>query len=337
MALMYPSIVQAQEVFYGIKKQVFGKIWYGQTLRGLVDPFEIFFWSEQKHGSLVIFECLHALKNGLSIMKHLCAWKECQGPVGLYGGLRPSPITIVTLKHMIGKDLAKGQLVKVNLVDAALCTGLDINHVVTSISALVSKILAKLVKKTAKKGLKFHKIVLETNQTIMKTFLYIALALTVMVGCKNTNESQESVVAEAPLEAAPSYESYGDVITAEGALNSQAMTELYAALTPGDTVDAKFSGAVNSVCQMKGCWMRLDLGGNESFVKFKDYAFFVPKDLSQTDAIVAGKAFVALTTVEDLKHFAEDAGKDQSEIDAITQPELSYSFLAHGVLIPESH
>ena len=87
---------------------------------------------------------------------------------------------------------------------------------------------------------------------------------------------------------------------------------------------------------MKGCWMRLALGDDESFVKFKDYGFFVPKDLSETDAIVAGRAYVALTTVEELKHFAEDAGKEQSEIEAITEPELSYSFMAHGVLVPES-
>ncbi|MDC0637291.1 MAG: DUF4920 domain-containing protein [Flavobacteriaceae bacterium] len=171
---------------------------------------------------------------------------------------------------------------------------------------------------------------------MMKNLWYISLALAVFLSCKNTTDTQESVEDQTVTQTTPGYESYGEVISAEGALNSEEMAALYATLKPGDTVDTKFSGAVNSVCQMKGCWMRLALGDDESFVKFKDYGFFVPKDLSETDAIVAGRAYVALTTVEELKHFAEDAGKEQSEIEAITEPELSYSFMAHGVLVPES-
>ena len=44
------------------------------------------------------------------------------------------------------------------------------------------------------------------------------------------------------------------------------------------TVKAK----VNAVCQVKGCWMTLvdDDPGDEIFVKFKDYGFFMPLDLS---------------------------------------------------------
>ena len=81
--------------------------------------------------------------------------------------------------------------------------------------------------------------------------------------------------------------------------------------------------------------MRLDMGDNESFVKFKDYAFFMPKDIAGQEVIVDGKAFVEQTSVEDLKHFAKDAGKSQDEIDAITEPKLTLSFLSSGVLIPE--
>ena len=34
-----------------------------------------------------------------------------------------------------------------------------------------------------------------------------------------------------------------------------------------------------------------------------------------------------------LKHYAEDAGKSQKEIDKITKPEYKISFIADGVII----
>ena len=51
------------------------------------------------------------------------------------------------------------------------------------------------------------------------------------------------------------------------------------------------------------------------------------------DVIMAGRAFYDTTTVDMLQHFAEDAGKPQEEIDAITEPELALSFEATGVII----
>ncbi|RLD29752.1 MAG: DUF4920 domain-containing protein, partial [Bacteroidetes bacterium] len=73
-----------------------------------------------------------------------------------------------------------------------------------------------------------------------------------------------------------------------------------------------------------------------SLVKFKDYGFFMPKDIAGQEVIVQGKAFVELTSIEDLKHMAEDAGKSQKEIDAITDTEISYSFISEGVLLVEN-
>lgn len=93
---------------------------------------------------------------------------------------------------------------------------------------------------------------------------------------------------------------------------------------------------VNNVCQMKGCWMTLDMGnGQEVMVRFKDYGFFVPIDVAGKTAVVAGRAYVDTVSVETLRHYAEDAGKPQAEIDAITQPEERVSFIADGVIIKE--
>ncbi len=170
----------------------------------------------------------------------------------------------------------------------------------------------------------------------MKKILYLSMIVAVLFACKNNNEENTEVAEnQNEMETQDAYTSFGEKINDEGVLSKDEMMEKYQGMKLGDTVDVKFTSEVNSVCQNKGCWMRLNMGDKESFVRFKDYGFFMPKDIAGQDVIVAGKAFVEETSVEDLKHFAEDAGKTQEEIDAITEPELSLSFLSHGVLIPE--
>lgn len=169
----------------------------------------------------------------------------------------------------------------------------------------------------------------------MKKIVLIALLALSFGACKdsgNQSDNQQNQQAEATQD----YVSFGAEITADDAVDAEAMMALYADLKQGDTIAAKFQAPVNSVCKMKGCWMRLAVGEQEAFVKFKDYGFFVPKYLSEVEVIVSGKAYVSQTSVEDLKHFAQDAGKSQEEIDAITEPELSLDFMADGVLVPAS-
>jgi len=111
------------------------------------------------------------------------------------------------------------------------------------------------------------------------------------------------------------------------------MLDKYETLEENDTINVTFKAPINSVCAKKGCWMRLDMGnGKESMVRFKDYGFFMPLD-AKGNVIVNGKAFVSKTSVEDLKHYAKDAGKTDAEIAAITKPEVTYSFVADGVLL----
>lgn len=104
----------------------------------------------------------------------------------------------------------------------------------------------------------------------------------------------------------------------------------------GDTTQVKYTAIVEEVCQSKGCWMKLRLeDGTQAMVKFKDYAFFMPKDIAGKEVIVDGKAFVEEMSVEDQRHFAEDAGKSAEEIAAITLPKKTYSIEAAGVLIKQ--
>ena len=59
----------------------------------------------------------------------------------------------------------------------------------------------------------------------------------------------------------------------------------------------------------------------------------MPLDANGKEVIVAGKAFVQMTSVEELQHYAEDAGKSKEEIAKITAPKKEFAFEANGVLL----
>ena len=159
-----------------------------------------------------------------------------------------------------------------------------------------------------------------------KIFIFLVFAIATL-SC-NSNKSQVNTLDVA------GYDSFGQKISADKAITSSELNSKYSKLKIGDTIDVKFKSTIKEVCQNKGCWMKLDLGENkEAFVKFKDYAFFMPKDSKNDEVILHGKAFVSQESVEDQKHYAGDAGKSQTEIDAIVAPKTIYSFTADGVLI----
>ena len=97
---------------------------------------------------------------------------------------------------------------------------------------------------------------------------------------------------------------------------------------------SKISGKIVETCSKKGCWMTLDTGEDTLFIKFRDYGFFVPIDsVEGKTAVIQGDLFLDTTTVEMLKHYAEDAGKSEEEIAQITEPIYELGFIADGVII----
>ncbi len=132
------------------------------------------------------------------------------------------------------------------------------------------------------------------------------------------------------------YQSFGKEITVAETMESSVMASHYKSMQAGDSIHAKIKAKVMDVCQAKGCWMTLNLeNGNEVMVKFKDYGFFVPKDIAGKEVIVNGNAFVNEVSVEEQRHYAEDAGKTADDIAGITQPKRTFSFEADGVLIQQ--
>lgn len=96
----------------------------------------------------------------------------------------------------------------------------------------------------------------------------------------------------------------------------------------------KVTGTVESVCQVKGCWMKVKMDNGETMrVMFKDYAFFVPKDITGKTVVFEGEAQMKTVPVEHLQHYAKDAGKSNEEIAKITEPKKELTFIADGVLV----
>lgn len=114
------------------------------------------------------------------------------------------------------------------------------------------------------------------------------------------------------------------------------VSNTYASLQVKDTIATQVSGTVKEVCQAKGCWMQVALtDGQEVFVKFKDYGFFVPKDIAGKKVLLDGVAFVEEMPVDEQKHYAEDKGATQEELEKITEAKRTLRFEAAGVLIAE--
>ncbi len=124
---------------------------------------------------------------------------------------------------------------------------------------------------------------------------------------------------------------HGKKISEDGAVPAP---ELVAKLGDKPEMPTKVQGTVASVCKVKGCWMEVKTDeGKTMRVTFKDYGFFVPKDIVGKQVVFEGVAQQTTTSVAELKHYAEDAGKSKAEIAKITQPEKALTFVADGVIV----
>ncbi len=161
----------------------------------------------------------------------------------------------------------------------------------------------------------------------MKKILFI-VSIAFLASCSNQKTSTEQVSEEEVKTT-----THGIEISEDGAIGS---TEFFAQIGDKDSIDVKLAANITEVCSKKGCWMKLDMDNGKSMrVTFKDYGFFVPKDAAGKIAVIQGVAKIDTTDVATLKHYAEDADASQEEIDAITEPEINYSFEAVGVIIKE--
>lgn len=165
----------------------------------------------------------------------------------------------------------------------------------------------------------------------MKRFNILLVFFTLVLAC-NAQESKEAPIDK--INSTRGYAVFGDKINDQNAISNTEMAEKYSRMAVADTVRTKFRATVTDVCMAKGCWMKVQLhDGQETMVRFKDYGFFMPKDITGKEVIINGFAFVETMSVDDQKHYAKDGGQSEAEIAKITQPKKTYGFEADGVLV----
>ena len=125
--------------------------------------------------------------------------------------------------------------------------------------------------------------------------------------------------------------SFGEKIEEGSIIENSKIQNLFLAK---EKFNAKLKAKVTDVCQMKGCWMKLEIGEEKDImVNFKDYSFFVPKNIIGKEVIVSGEAFKRNISVDELKHYARDRGENESAISLIVEPKEIYSLTAKGVIL----
>lgn len=167
---------------------------------------------------------------------------------------------------------------------------------------------------------------------MLKKILLLSLVTVLFFACNSDTDHSESEEATSTTKVEKDNH-FGKTIDNSNAINYK---ELASKMGDSDSLAVKVKATVNTVCQKKGCWMNIASPNSETeemFVQFEDYKFFMPKDIAGREVIVDGYAYRDVTTVEELKHFAEDEGKSQEEIDAITEPVEELKFLASGVIL----
>lgn len=138
------------------------------------------------------------------------------------------------------------------------------------------------------------------------------------------------LTAQPPKGDANSGMTFGKTTTAEGAIP---VAELPAKLNGKESVDVKVSGKVSEVCKAEGCWLKMETANGAMMIKMKDHSFLVPLSMNGKNIVVDGIATLKETSVEMLKHYAEDAGKSKEEIAAIKEPKREITMQAKGILV----
>ncbi len=111
------------------------------------------------------------------------------------------------------------------------------------------------------------------------------------------------------------------------------INSLPTAMATKETLPLDVKGVVTEVCSKEGCWIKVKTENGNMMVKMKDHAFTVPLALNGKEILINGVATKKTTSVEHLKHYAEDAGKSKAEIEAIKEPKKEITITANGITV----
>ena len=153
----------------------------------------------------------------------------------------------------------------------------------------------------------------------MKKFFLLTIAVVLSV----------CAMAQPPKGPATAGMVFGQKTDSKGAIT---VDELASKVSEEPTT-IKVRGKVSDVCTKEGCWLKLETPSGKIMVKMKDHAFLVPVDINGKEIVVDGVAKMKVTSVKELQHYAEDAGKTKEEIAAIKEPKKEVVLNANGILV----
>lgn len=125
---------------------------------------------------------------------------------------------------------------------------------------------------------------------------------------------------------------YGTKFNSQSSVSVEEGLQLF--LSKG-SAEQVISGKIGNVCQSEGCWFEYNTDSGVVFVDFQ-HKFEIPKNASGKTAVAKGSFGRDTTTVDQLKEYAKDDGKSETEINAIVKPEVRIVFTATGVNIVEA-
>lgn len=163
-----------------------------------------------------------------------------------------------------------------------------------------------------------------------KLVLLFSIALSTVAFAQETEKKMGPPAGKALIG-----DTYGAQVSAQAEKSAISTKKLDKKLNKAKKLEnVAVKGKVLEVCDKKGCWLTVETENKEKFfVKMKDYAYFVPLSLVGKNVILEGDAESKIVSVDELKHYAEDAKKPQAEIDAITVPKEEIRFMASGIKV----
>jgi hypothetical protein len=142
------------------------------------------------------------------------------------------------------------------------------------------------------------------------------------------------LMAQPPQVSADKGASFGTKVAGEEtAISAEVLVNNLTA--EGQSKEVVIKGKIKEVCKAEGCWVRMETKDGSFLIKMKDHAFLVPVAMEGRTVLVGGTATFKETSVAQLRHFAEDAGKSAEEIAKITEPKKEIVMQATGIKVIE--
>jgi len=157
----------------------------------------------------------------------------------------------------------------------------------------------------------------------------IAVTVLVFFGVNTTAQDSKKVIKlSEPILVTENYEVYGEKLKKMDEPIS--LTSLVASTNELESDQVLVKTSIAEVCEKKGCFFIAQEGEQSVRITFKDYGFFIPTDSKGKEVTIAGVFTKKVLSEEKVKHYAEDAGKESSDI---IGDQVEYSIVASSIIL----